>query len=62
MVRLDRYGFVVELGPAAARYQARLGFPRRMRDHPDLSRFLHPVVCRHCGPATGALTPDGRPS
>ncbi|HEU4425438.1 MAG TPA: DUF2470 domain-containing protein [Pilimelia sp.] len=51
LVRLDRYGFVAEVGPAGARYRARLAFPRPVRDHADLSRLLHPAFCRRCRPA-----------
>jgi hypothetical protein len=51
VVRLDRYGFVVALGPAEARHRARLAFPRPVRDHADLARLLHPVLCRRTHPA-----------
>jgi len=55
MVRLDRYGFVAEVGPAGARYRARLAFPRRVLDHADLTRLLHPVFCHRCRPAAEGL-------
>jgi hypothetical protein len=48
VVRLDRYGFVVALGPANAEYRVRLAFPRPVDDRADLARLLHPVLCRHC--------------
>ncbi|GAB2950698.1 DUF2470 domain-containing protein [Micromonospora polyrhachis] len=47
VVRLDRYGFVVTVGPADARLQARLSFPRPVRDRADLARLLHLVLCGH---------------
>jgi hypothetical protein len=46
VVRLDRYGLVVALGPAGSAYRARLAFPRPVRDHAELARLLHPVLCR----------------
>lgn len=51
VVRLDRYGFVVALGPPGARYCARLAFPRPVADRLDLARLLHPVLCDRCRPA-----------
>jgi hypothetical protein len=53
VVRLDRYGLVVAFGPHASPYRARLAFPRPMRDHADLVRFLHPVICRRAGAVAG---------
>lgn len=46
VVRMDRYGFVVALGPQGPR--ARLAFPAPVRDRADLARLLHPVLCRRC--------------
>ncbi|MEJ3747766.1 DUF2470 domain-containing protein [Actinomycetes bacterium KLBMP 9797] len=48
VVRLDRYGFVVTVGPASAQYRVRLAFPRPVENRADLARLLHPVLCRHC--------------
>nr|MDT0662926.1 DUF2470 domain-containing protein [Micromonospora sp. DSM 115978] len=62
VVRMDRYGLLVALGPYHAQRRARLAFPRALRDHADLVKLLHPVICRrgreHAGHATHA-TPDG---
>jgi hypothetical protein len=44
VVRLDRYGFVVNLGSRLAR----LAFPRPVRDRADLAHLLHPVLCHRC--------------
>ena len=44
VVRLDRYGFWVDLGDRIAR----LAFPRPVADRADLARLLHPVLCRRC--------------
>ncbi|MBE1492312.1 DUF2470 domain-containing protein [Plantactinospora soyae] len=46
VVRLDRYGLVVALGPGGARYRARLAFPRPMSGQAELAELLHPVLCR----------------
>lgn len=48
VVRLDRYGFVVSLGPPGREYRARLAFPHPVADRADLARLLHPVLCRRC--------------
>ena len=63
VVRLDRYGLVVALGGHAPPSRARLAFPRPMRDHADLVRFLHPVICRRAGavPGTPTTLPAGGP-
>ncbi|MGW0432661.1 DUF2470 domain-containing protein [Micromonospora sp. NPDC003197] len=47
VVRLDRYGFVVTLGPGDSPSRARIAFPRPVRDRADLARLLHPVLCGH---------------
>ncbi|MDG4765381.1 DUF2470 domain-containing protein [Solwaraspora sp. WMMD406] len=53
VVRLDRYGFVVALGPNGPR--ARLAFPTPVGDRAELARLLHPVLCQRCAnPATAA--------
>jgi hypothetical protein len=44
VVRLDRYGFVVDLGTRLAR----LPFARPVRDRADLAQLLHPVLCQRC--------------
>ncbi|BCJ63322.1 DUF2470 domain-containing protein [Polymorphospora rubra] len=49
VVRLDRYGFVVAIGPPGSRYCARLTFPRPVADRADLAKLLHPVLCHRCG-------------
>jgi len=54
VVRLDRYGFVVALGPPEREYRARLTFPRPVRDRADLAHLLHPVLCRRCHAAEHA--------
>ncbi|MGI5215150.1 DUF2470 domain-containing protein [Plantactinospora sp. CA-290183] len=51
IVRLDRYGLVVDLGRPDARCRARLAFPRPVRDQADLATLLHPVLCRRRDPA-----------
>jgi hypothetical protein len=43
-VRLDRYGFWVDLGDRFAR----LAFPRPVADRADLAHLLHPVLCHRC--------------
>jgi hypothetical protein len=48
IVRVDRYGFLVNAGGELCR----LAFPRAVRDRHDLARLLHPVLCRRC--AAGA--------
>ncbi|MFV2009212.1 MULTISPECIES: DUF2470 domain-containing protein [unclassified Micromonospora] len=52
VVRMDRYGFVVALGPHGPR--ARLAFPAPVRDRAELARLLHPVLCRRCTPPAAA--------
>ncbi|MDQ7909890.1 DUF2470 domain-containing protein [Phytohabitans sp. ZYX-F-186] len=65
-VRLDQYGFVVALDPAAARPRClRLDFPVAMRSRHRLAHFLHPILfhrCQHGGAEdrpgpTGSATP-----
>jgi hypothetical protein len=50
VVRLDRYGFWVDLGDRIAR----LAFPRPVSDRVDLAHLLHPVLCRRCAATSGA--------
>lgn len=52
VVRLDRYGFVVTVGPADARLQARLSFPARYGTGPT---WLG--CCTWCSAGTGATVP-----
>jgi hypothetical protein len=44
VVRLDRYGFMVQLDDKLAR----LAFPRPVADRHDLAHLLHPVLCHRC--------------
>jgi hypothetical protein len=48
MVRLDRYGFVIDVDDGGAGYRARLAFPRAVANLRDLARLLHPVLCGRC--------------
>jgi hypothetical protein len=50
VVRLDRYGFVVDLGAR----MARLAFPRPVADRADLAHLLHPVLCHRCASVEAA--------
>jgi len=44
-VRLDRYGFVIALDPAAHQPRwLRLDFPAALRDRHELANFLHPIL------------------
>ena len=45
VVRLDRYGLLVQLDEKLAR----LAFPRPVTDRHDLAHLLHPVLCHRCG-------------
>jgi hypothetical protein len=45
VLRMDRYGFMVELDDKVAR----LVFPRPVTDRHDLAHLLHPVFCPRCG-------------
>jgi hypothetical protein len=56
-VRLDRYGFLVDMGGTAKRW-ARLEFARTVRDQHDLAHLLHQVLFHgHC--CCGQPTAEG---
>ncbi|MDT0529528.1 DUF2470 domain-containing protein [Micromonospora sp. DSM 115977] len=47
VVRIDRYGLLVVHGRPGARRRVRLAFPRPLDCQAELTRLLHPLVCRH---------------
>ncbi|MFG1890794.1 DUF2470 domain-containing protein [Micromonospora sp. NPDC049051] len=50
VVRIDRYGLLVSHGRPGARRRVRLAFPRPLDCQAELTRILHPMVCRHAAP------------